>query len=391
MSRQLGSIRIIIILLVGGLIAGSLYWLRPKPQIRPPVEVKPPPVSVIHIQPQPQQIHVATQGTVMPSRDINLLAEVSGRVMEVSKDFSNGGFVEKDDVLIRLDARDYQYRLVESEAQVAVAERELALEKGQARQAKREWRDLGSKEANALSLREPQVNAANAQLAAAQAQRNQALLNLERTRIRAPFHGRLQETYVDVGQYVTAGTVIARLYDSTLAEVRLPLNDKQIALIGLPLGKSVNDEFPIAVILSAQVAGTEYEWPAKLTRTEASIDSSTRFYFAIAEIAEPFDRDRYASPLVMGLFVEANIVGLQFDDVVTAPEKSIVNEQYVYVVDEQQRVQKRDISVLGKQQNVAWIRGEFNENETLVVSDPKVLQANMLVTPTIVDNLFIAK
>lgn len=385
MSRQRGSVTVVIIIVLGCLLAAGVYWLRPKPERRPPVEAKPPAVSVIKVNAQRQQMQVSTQGTVLPSREINLVAEVAGRVVTVSEQFVNGGFFDKGDVMVTLDKRDYQYRLAEADAQVAAAERELALEKGQARQAKREWRDLGSDEANALSLREPQVKAAQAQLQAAIAQRQQAKLDVERTVIRAPFRGRIQLTNVNVGQYVSINTSIATIYDSARAEVRLPLTDKQLALVGLPLGLTLNQAQQKAVTLSATVAGQKQQWPATLTRTEASVDSSTRLYFAVAEIPEPFDLERYASPLVPGLFVEADIEGVEFDAVIRVPEIALVNNAFVFIVDDNNRLQKRKVFVVAKENNDLWVQGELTQDEFLVVSDPKILQENLHVTKNIIE------
>ena len=384
MSRQTGSVTVVIII-VGFLIAAGVYWLRPKPERRAPVEAKPLAVSVIEVRTQRQQMGVNTQGTVLPSREINLVAEVAGRVVTVSDQFVSGGFFDKGDVIVMLDKRDYQYRLAEADAQVAAAERELALEKGLARQAKREWRDLGNGEANALSLREPQVKAAKAQLQAAIAQRQQAELDLERTIIRAPFRGRIQLTNVNVGQYVSINTSIATIYDSARAEVRLPLTDKQLVLVGLPLGLTLNQAQQKVVTLSAVVAGTKQQWPARLTRTEASVDSSTRLYFAVAEIPEPFDLERYGSPLVPGLFVEARIEGVEFDAVMRVPEIAIFNNTFVYIVDSNDHLQQREINVVAKEGNDLWVEGELTQNEFLVVSDPKILQENLQVTKNIVE------
>ena len=227
MNRQLGSVKSTIIFLVGGLIAVVLYWFRPQAETQVVPAPPRPVVSVLEAKLQSHQLVVTSQGSVIPSRSINLVAEVSGRVISVSKDFVDGGFFEKNEVLVKLDDRDYQYQLINANAEIARARREKALEKGQARRAKRQWRDLGSQEANDLSLRRPQVKAAEAQLAAAIAQREQIKLDLQRTNIHSLFSGRVQKSHVDVGQYVTPGTVVAQVYDSALAEVRLPLTDQQ--------------------------------------------------------------------------------------------------------------------------------------------------------------------
>lgn len=378
MNRHAGSVNVIIILLVGALIAAALYWFRPQPKTRPPVATVPPSVSVMTASPQTKTLYVNTQGTVEPRRAIKLVTEVSGRVISAHPRFINGGEFVKEDTLIALDDRDYQYRLVEAEAQVAVAARELALEKGQARQAKREWRELGNKEANALSLRAPQVNAAQSQLASAQAQRNLARLSVQRATINAPFTGRVDTRYVDVGQYVTAGTTVADIYESDSAELKLSLSDQQLAFLGLPLGTIFEESEQRSITLSANLAGEKREWQARLIRTESTVDATTSFYTAVAKVNAPFDLNVHVYPLVMGLFVDAVIEGITLDAVIALPEKSLIKNQWVYVV-ENDRIQQRMVQIMGSEKGMVLVRGDLAVGERIVISDPRVLQPDMQV------------
>lgn len=385
MRRSLGSVNVIVVLLIGSLLVAALYFFRPKPKARPPQPNKPVAVSVINAQPSQYQAYVYTQGTVTPSREINLVAEVSGRTIAVADEFANGSFFKKGDVLVRLDDRDHRYQLVDANAQITIAEKELALEKGSARQAKREWRDLGSEEANALSLREPQVKAAQAQVLSAIARRDQVLLDIERTSINAPFSGRIQETQVDLGQYVTAGSTVAKIYDDAYAEVRLPLTNKQIALIGLPLDTSLDSTISPQVELSATIGGKVHTWPVKLSRTEASVDSRTRFYFGVAEIPEPFNIEKYSSPLVIGLFVEAKITAQSFNDAISIPEAGVSEQQFIYVVGDENKLQKRRIAIIGKENGKVWLQGDFSKDERVVISDVRVLLDGAEVSPKLIE------
>jgi RND family efflux transporter MFP subunit len=379
MNRHKGSVNVIVILLIGALIAAALYWFRPQPRARPSVPAVPPVVSVMAVNPQTQTLTVNTQGTVEPRREVQLLAEVSGRVSTINTHFADGGIFADGETLITLDGRDYQYRLIEAEAQIAAAIRELALEKGQARQAKREWRDLGNKEANALSLRKPQVNAAQAQLASARAQRNIARLNVQRSTIQAPFSGRATKRYVDTGQYVTAGTTIADIYDSESAEIRLPLSDKQVAFLGLPLGTVFDKAEQRPVVLSAVVAGQPRQWQALLVSTDATVNETTRFYSAVVRVLRPFDMQLHEYPLVMGLFVNAAIEGKIVDQVISIPEKSLVDQQWVYIV-ENEIIQQRRVHRVRTEGINVWVQGEFLAGDRLVISDPRVLEPDMQVT-----------
>jgi RND family efflux transporter MFP subunit len=300
-------------------------------------------------------------------------------VSTINTHFADGGIFADGDTLITLDGRDYQYRLIEAEAQIAAATRELALEKGQARQAKREWRDLGNKEANALSLRKPQVNAAQAQLDSARAQRDIARLNVQRSTIQAPFSGRATKRYVDAGQYVTAGTTIADIYDSESAEIHLPLSDKQVAFLGLPLGTVFDQDEQRPVVLSAIVAGQARQWQALLVRTGAIVDETTRFYSAVVRVQRPFDRQLHDYPLVMGLFVDAAIKGKVVEQLISIPVKSLVDQQWVYLV-ANERIQQRSVQRVRTDGTNVWVQGDLSAGDQLVISDPRVLKPGMQVT-----------
>jgi len=369
----------VFIIMVSIVIITILYLLRPTAEIRSEAVPGYPLVKVITATPRSHQMNIQSQGTVMPRRQIDLVAEVSGRVIAVSDSFVSGGFFGVNEPLVTLDDRDYRYALVVAEAQVVERKKALAVERGQARQARRQWRDLGNSEANALFLRKPQLSAANAHLLAAIAQRQQAELNIERTKISAPFAGRVRSTAVDIGQYVSPNTVVATVYDSTLAEVRLPLTDGDIARIGLPVDGATDNDSQADVTLSATIAGERYEWRAQITRTEASIDRGTRFYIAVAEVIEPADTTIHPLPLAMGLFVDARIAGRRIDRVVGIPKKAVLGNNTIFVVDDNHLLQRRSVAIVDKDDHHLWLTGDIQAGEKIVVSDARVLTDGLRV------------
>jgi RND family efflux transporter MFP subunit len=333
-------------------------------------------VQVVLADPASYRAQIKTQGTIIPHRQINLVTEVSGRVTRVAEDFAVGGAFEEGQLLVELDERDYRYALVNAESQVASAERELALEKGQARQAKREWRDLGSAEANALSLRQPQVRAAEAALASARAERDRAFLNLQRSKIKAPFGGRVETKQVDLGQFLTVGSVLGTIYDSSVAEVRLPLSNDQLALTDFVPGQSIDAQSTLT--LSANIGGQDKEWIATLARLESSVDSTTRFYHIIAEVDQPFNMDIHSQPLLMGLFVEATLPGRQFENVIRLPKKALIDSQ-IFIVDEDDTLRLREITIVDQKGDFVWLQSSLEQGDRIVVSDPRVLRSDMKV------------
>lgn len=361
----------------------GIWFFKPKPVLRAKVEASPPVVDVILAQPGQYRAIVSSQGTVTPKRQINLVSEVAGKVIEVSPKFEEGSFFNSSEQLLRLDDREYRQAVVVADTQVIVAQRELALEQGQARQAKRVWRELGSKEANALSLRQPQLNAAKAGLRSAKAERSTALLNVERASISVPFDGRIQQKSVALGEFVSVGSVLATVYDSQSIEVRLPLNNQQLALAGFIPGKPISEEqlsgeLP-TVLLSAKVGDNLYQWPATSIKMDVEIDSATRFYHLIVEIVNPFDSDKFEQPLLVGLFVQAAIRGASHEGVIKLPKKALVDDEHVFVVDNENKLSLRQVHIVDRQKDTMFVKAAVDVGEKIVVSDPRVLRQDLYV------------
>lgn len=367
------------LLVVGAVMIAALILLKPRPEPRPTVERPLPEVKVVFAQPQTLALNVTAQGTVLPRRQIDVVSQVSGRITAVAPAFVDGGFFAADDWLVQIDERDYRYALIQAEANVADAQRVLTSERGLARQAQREWRDLGNADANDLFLRKPQIAAAEALLAAARAQRDQAQLNLERTRITAPFNGRINETFVDLGQFVTAGTRVASIYDAAIAEVRIALTDLQALLIDLPIN---NHPSATPVTLTGTIAGETYQWRGQMTRTEASLDPQSRMYQVIVEIAEPFNRERHPAPLLMGMYVTAEISGKALDNIIRLPKTAVFRRDQVYTLNADQQVQAKTVQVLRSDDQFVWIRGKIADGEAVVLERQGYLNPGITVAIT---------
>ncbi|WP_445355408.1 efflux RND transporter periplasmic adaptor subunit [Microbulbifer sp. EKSA008] len=364
-----------IVLLVGVAVIAAVVVLKPKPEEKPPEVVVPPMADVLYIEPRRQTLLVPSQGTVHARHEIDVIARVGGVIESVDEAFVPGGFFNKDARLLQLEQADYRYQVTRAESQLANAKSALAQEQGHAKQAKREWRDLGSEAANALFLRKPHLEAAQAAVEAARADRDQAKLDLERTSLKAPFAGRVVETFVDLGQYITPGTPLAKIHSTGIAEVRLPLTDQQLALLDLPLGKTI--ENGPAVRLKAVVAGREHEWRAQLVRTEASIDPNSRFIFAVAQVQKPYEGD---VPLMNGLFVEADIAGRTFDDVVELPRQALHEGDHLLVLNDESQLIYKTVELLQTIGDRIWLRGDIAMGDRVIVSSLGYSREGMVLT-----------
>ncbi len=375
---------IAIILVAGAAVFSVLIMAKSTPEPQPLPEAPIAEVNVVLAQIRTEALRVSAQGTVKAKREIDLVAESTGKIIWVDDAFAEGGFFMKASPLVKIDARDYGFAVTGAESMVADARQLLATEKGRAIQAKREWRDLKNQDANNLSLRKPQLAAATAAVAAAEANRDQALLSLERTTISALFSGRIKNRYVDLGQYVTVGTRIATIYETSTVEIRLPLTDKQAALIALPLNPRILEvelDRP-EVLVTGVIAGKRYEWQGTITRVEAGVDERSRMYFAIVEVENTLDE--VTQPLIVGLFVDAEISGKNIEKVVSLPRTAVFKRNLVYSIDAEQKIQSKKVHVLKVTEDKVWIQGDIAEQEKIVIEKQGYFPPGRKVKPIVV-------
>ena len=313
-------------------------------------------------------LEVITRGDVRARTAINLAAQVGGRIVSVSPEFTEGGAVEPGAVLLQIENTDYQLALRQAEARVAEAHVSVEQSLADADVARKQLRNEA--QASDLALKKPQVAEARARLKAAEADLAQARLNLQRTDITLPFSGRLIETQVDIGQYVTPGTVVARAFGTDTVEVRLPLDDTQLAALGLPIGFTAPAGGGLPVTLSAVVAGQQQRWSGKLVRLDASIDPQTRMLYAIAEVDAPYGKNVSATgmPLAVGLFVQASIEGRKMSAAHVIPRDALRAGNIVFIVNSEGLLEIREVAVAHTSPDRAVISAGLQVGEQVITS-----------------------
>ena len=334
-----------------------------------------PTVRVVEVAPASVRMIVHAQGTVSPRTEADLVPEVSGNVVWISPNLVSGGYFEAGEPLLRIDDRDYRSNLERARAAVnrTTAEDEFArfeLERLQEMEARR----LISPSDVETGMRAARVAAAA--LDDARAALEQAERDLARTEVIAPFTGLVRAEQVDPGQFVSRGAPIARLYAVDYVEIRLPIADRQLAYLDLPpMQRGELDEATAPdVVLSAEFAGTRYQWHGKLARTEAEIDLRSRMVHAVARVsaAENAARDPDYVPPPVGLFVNAEIQGRSTEDIVILPRSAIRNGNQVLVVDDDSRLRLRTINIARIYGEDAYIDGGLAHGDLVCIS---VLQA----------------
>ncbi len=368
-----------VMIIVAGLgLAGIIIATGPRLEQKPPPS-NAPLVRTWEAHDQTVQMTSITHGTVLPRTQSELVPEVSGRVINISPVLVSGGFFKKGDPLLEIDPLDYEVVLEQARAALASARSGLT----NARKAHQRQQDLAKRQSTSQAQKDDALNHlhfAEASLREALAKLSRAERDLVRTRITAPYDGRVRSERVDIGQFVTRGQPIASLYATDLAEVRLPIHDEELAYLNLPLNGQKSGNQP-RVILRARFAGNDHAWEGEIVRTEGELDPQTRMINVIAQVASPYEQAEGRPPLAVGLFVEAEIVGKQVEHVFVLPRSALQANNQVYVIDSEDRLQFRDVDILRTVNEEIYVIGGFKVGETISLSTVNNAVEGMLVRP----------
>jgi RND family efflux transporter MFP subunit len=357
-----------LIILGGGIcLAAVLLVTGPKLSSKP-AEILAPLVRVSTVTQQQVQLGALTHGSVSPRTESELVPEVAGRVIHVNPNFVSGGFFKAGEELLRIDPLDSEVALEQARANLARAESDFAnASKNASRQDDLVKRKLASTadQDNASN----RLRIAGASLRQASAQMARAERDLLRTRILAPFDGRVRSERVDIGQFVNRGTTIANIYATDYAEVRLPIHDEELAFLNLPLGLNPNPaNIGADVTLSARFGGADHEWQAQVVRTEGELDPKTRMITVVARVDKPYKVVGERPPLAVGLFVSARIHGKIANNIAIIPRTALRKNGQVLIVGADNRLRFQDVTVLRVLNDQVYISEGLDAGDQLCIS-----------------------
>ncbi len=171
-------------------------------------------VRVIELQAEAKPIEIVVQGRTAASRKVEIKAETMGKVIEIGAD--RGARVKKGQLIAKLATDDRQARL--EEAQALVRQRTLDLDAGKQLADKGFRPELKNAESRSA------LESAKAMLARIE-------LDIQRTQIRAPFDGVLDQRAVEIGDYVRDSVVIATVVDLAPAVVMAQISEREVGQI----------------------------------------------------------------------------------------------------------------------------------------------------------------
>ena len=361
------------------IVAYGLVKTAPEPEQVEPEEVATS-IRVLEAKKSRIQLQVVTQGSVVPHKQSELIPEASGNVKWVSPNLVAGGFFKAGETLLRIDDLDYRSAVARGEASLTRARAEEELARYElARMKELVKNKLTSQSSLEAVLRNYRI--ARATLQDTNLSLEQAKRELWRTEVKAPYEGLVRTERVDIGQYITRGQSIASIYAADAVEVRLPVADRQLAYLDLPLGfrGELAEEMSATVLLSTNYGGQHYEWTGRLVRTEAEIDSRSRMVTAVVRV---YGEDNPGKPeLPIGLFLNATIQGRWVDSIVTLPRAALRGDDRVLVVDSNNQLRYRQIEIMRFENDSILVSGGIESGDIINISPLQTVIDGMHVEP----------
>ncbi|MGB2689373.1 MAG: efflux RND transporter periplasmic adaptor subunit [Desulfobacterales bacterium] len=366
-------IRIVLSLVILGVGIGAASYLKnsaPRTKKRPPVKLSPI-VLIQTVKPSSYQIIVTAMGTVIPAREVVLKSRVSGEIVEIHPEFTEGGFLKKDMRIIQIDPQDYELALARKRSTVTDAEYALKLELGHQAVAKREWELLNQGKAaldmeKELALRQPHLDKVRADLSAAEAELKVAMLDLERTHITLPFNAMVRSKSVDLGSQVTPQEPLAELVGTDAYRVQASLTVDRLEWIDVPV--QTGDHGSKAQI----IYGRGNECSGKVIRLLGDLAAEGRMARILVEVADPLglnSSNQNRTPLLIGEYVRVKILGRKLDNVFQIPRTALKDNSSIWIVGENQTLEIRKVRTVWRDADVVLLKDGLKPGERLIVSD----------------------
>lgn len=360
-----------------GIAFSVLLWVTRPVAEKKEETVTLPVVEYLVVRKGEEIFEIPSQGIIQPDKRTLLPAEVGGKVIEVSPLFEAGMQISPDEVLLRIDPTDYEAVAAQAASTLADAEAALASEEAKADQALRDWKRLGNPgEPSELLARKPQLKSARARVESAKAALAKAENDVSRTVIRAPYESIIASTATEIGSFLAPGAPVAEIYATSPFEVRLPLSVDDAAF--LRTDEAGNPVGPVEI--KATAAGKTRRWNATIVRSEGEIDRATRSLYLVARIGDPIDPA--GLEIRPGLYVDATIPGRPLPGVAKVPFKAFRDLTQLVIIDENDQIDFRDVTVLHREGEHVYVSEGINEGDRISLTDLPDLVEGMNVKAT---------
>lgn len=319
-----------------------------------------------------QPIFVAT-GNVRPVEDVQLNPLVNGPIISRSENFVPGGIVKEGETLLEINPADFQNQLELRKSELQQAQTNLEVEQGRQEIAQQDLALIGgdslSTHQKNLVLRQPQLSAVKANVQSAQASVNQAKLNLERTKVKAPFDAQVISQNVTVGAQVDNTTNLGRLVG--IYEYWVEINVPITQLKWLSFSNRNDKKATQVKIYNPKSWGQSAYREGDLYTQIGALNQETRLARLLVKVLDPLglNSDTEQIPqLIIGSFVEAHVKAAEIKNVIRLNRDYLRSNNTVWVMKEGKlSIRKPEIMLMDA--SFAYIKDGIKDGEMIVTSN----------------------
>ena len=365
------------ILFVAAKIAWALYLTAPvaEREARPRV---PRLVEVVEVMPATRGPLIEAWGEVVAARTLVVRPEVGGTIVALSDRLTPGGLVLAGEELIRLDDREQRFAVIQAEAEIHQIQARISIEDGQQARARRDLERLPGKLTESqrhLVLRAPQMAQLQAELAAAEAERDRALVELSHTVIRAPFDALVIEEQVALGTMLSAGSAPATLIAADRFHVVVAVPVSALDWINPKSGQ----------VLRLTQPGI---WPEGSFREgtveflTAGLSATGRMAELVVSIDDPLARkpeNRGKPRLLLGSFLRAIGEGRVVENAVALDRAYLHDQDTVWLMTPEGRLEVRTVTIAWRGAETVLIGAGLAAGDRVITTPLAVVAPGMAV------------
>ena len=320
-------------------------------------------------------------GNIVAQNQVDVISQLSGKIIKISPKVLSNDYFEKGEKIFELDSFNYKQELIKKKSELEELRNELnsknlifsELEKQQILSKKNYDRktqlvgDIVTKKNLEDAATELSINNAKvldiksniqtiiSNIKVAESQVNLARRNLTDTVYRAPFSGKLDNSFIEVGAEVSTGRILGKLLNTSDLSVQFFVGESIYTHISNILGKE-------AQVLWKK-SNFKKNYLAKIFYIDSAINEERAGLNIKAKLEEISEND----PIKPGVFVEVLIQGLKIQESFLVDENSIYEDTFIYILEGNKAVRKK-ISVEGFAKDKVIITGEKLNNEKIILT-----------------------
>ncbi|KPA10046.1 Secretion protein HlyD [Candidatus Magnetomorum sp. HK-1] len=352
-------------------IASTIYLKnsRPKQKKRKPVQ-KTTYVDVFTAKKGDQAVRVNASGTVIPARELRVKSRVFGEIVHVYPELIEGGIIKKGTEIICIDPDDYELAMIKAQREVVQARYALQIEQGYQDVALQEWSLIyKGKKDNPLAdtdliLRKPHLKKVKADLAAAEAEYKKAKLNLQRTKILAPFNAFVRTKNIEIGSQVSIQETLVELVgtDEYWIQVSLPVD--RLKWIQIPLKRG--DQGTQAKIIYRN----QFTTKGSVIKCLGDLENQGHMARLIVRVDGPSAITKTnAPPLLIGEYVSVQLIGKSLKNVCRIPRPTLRNNKWAWIASSDNTLDIREVIVAFRDKDDVLIEKGLSSGDRVIISE----------------------